>query len=148
MKNWVKKIQTLWKWKSMRGTWFVCWNLLQEIPMTLLLFYLIQVPFCFTLVELLLIVVILEFGNSSIKPEVSQNDFKDNDRFIVTDEDVLWDMPNDLVNRPRLQLIKRQLEHLGKVWLLRFWGVKELRFRAGGTAANNGAWVQNEDSRG
>lgn len=88
--------------------------------MTLLLFCLIQVPFCFTLVELLLIVVILEFGNSSIKPEVSQNDFKDNDRFIVTDEDVLWDMPNDLVNRPRLQLIKRQLEHLGKVWLLRF----------------------------
>lgn len=88
--------------------------------MTLLLFYLIQVPFCFTLVELLLIVVILEFGNSSIKPEVSQNDFKDNDRFIVTDEDVLWDMPNDLINRPRLQLIKRQLEHLGKVWLLRF----------------------------
>jgi len=63
-------------------------------------------------------VVILEFGNSTIKPELG--DFKDNDRFLVTDEDVLWDMPNDLVNRPRLQLIKRQLEHLGKVWFLKY----------------------------
>ncbi|XP_066157015.1 uncharacterized protein [Euwallacea fornicatus] len=36
----------------------------------------------------------------------------ENDRFIVTDEDMLWDLPSDLVNRPRLHLVKRQLEHL------------------------------------
>ncbi|CAG9770466.1 unnamed protein product [Ceutorhynchus assimilis] len=53
-----------------------------------------------------------ENGCSSLSAnDDSNNDFQE-ERFIVTDEDMLWDLPADTTYRPRLNLVKKQLEHL------------------------------------
>ncbi|XP_030766098.1 uncharacterized protein LOC115890097 [Sitophilus oryzae] len=62
--------------------------------------------------------------NNNIKTESSasntQNTIEieeftlEDDRFVITDEDVLWDLPNDMANRPRLNLVKNQIDRLDK----------------------------------
>lgn len=54
-----------------------------------------------------------ETTNTSQSSNAEQEDnIQEDGRFAVTDEDMLWDLPVDSVNRPRFSFLKKQLEQL------------------------------------
>lgn len=52
----------------------------------------------------------LETSNTSHTSNIEQEELREEERFTITDEDMLWDLPTDTVNRPRLNFLKKQME--------------------------------------
>lgn len=55
-----------------------------------------------------------ELNNTSRTSSTEQDDLPEEERFAITDEDMLWDLPNDTVHRPRLNFLKKQMEQLDR----------------------------------